>query len=89
VDVVDAPTKGVVIEKETAVWPAAIVTELGTPTPNRLELKVTVTPPSGAGLPSTTVPVADVPPITDDGLIERLNVGAGVIVSADVTVTPP
>ena len=48
-----------------------------------------VVPPAGAALPSVTVPVAEVPPMTEEGEIVRLNCEGGLIVSDAVWVTPP
>ena len=69
--------------------PAAIVTVAGTVALVALALRVTVAPPGGAGPFKVTVPVAPVPPITEDGRTERPDKPADVTVSeADCVFTP-
>jgi len=63
----------VVIGNVALVAPAATVTVVGTDATALFEDRLTTKPPVGA-LPfaNVTVPVADVPPGTDVGLIERV-----------------
>jgi hypothetical protein len=62
-------TKFVDTAKVMELWPAATVTLAGTFATAVLLLdSVTTVPPAGAALPSFTVPVVEVPPITVAGL---------------------
>jgi len=78
VDDVLLPTAVVVTVNVAVVAPAATVTLAGTvAAPVLLLLSVTAAPPAGAGPFSVTVPVEEVPPVTDVGLrFTKLGVGA-------------
>src|SRR5215472_5610555 len=70
----------VVMVKLLALLPAATVTVAGTWAAALSLLRATEAPPVGAGMTSWTVPVSEVPPITDDGLMpiaNRVGVPAG------------
>ena len=84
-------TADVVISNAALLLPAGTVTFAGTLTAVELLLKVTATPPLGAGPLSVTVPCAEKPPTTLAGLTDSvLNVtGTGVTMSVAVRVTPP
>ena len=69
------------ILNDAVVAPAATVTDPGTVALELLELSVIFVPPVGAAAKSVTVPVADVPPWTDVGLIEKPSSPDGLIVS--------
>ena len=60
-------TAVVVMVKVAVVAPAATVTLAGTDAAALLLDNVTLRPPVGAALPSVTVPVEEVPPVTDVG----------------------
>jgi hypothetical protein len=83
------PTAEVVIVKVAVVAPAATVTLAGTCAAAVLLLvRVTTAPPDGAGPVKVTVPVDDVPPITEVGLrVTEVSVAA-VTVRVAVFVTP-
>jgi len=49
IEVVEETAEVVIVNAADAVAPAATVTEAGTPTPGSLLLKLTLTPPAGAG----------------------------------------
>src|SRR5205814_7050269 len=69
VTAVAAVTALVVTAKLALVAPAATVTEAGTVAALRLLLaSVTIAPPTGAALPSVTLPVLPTPPVTAGGL---------------------
>ncbi len=73
-------TEVVVTGKVAEVAPAATVTEAGTEALVLLEESVTDAPPEGAAEERVTVPVAEVPPVTEAGLTETLEseaAGAG------------
>ena len=62
-------TGNVVTVNDALVAPAGNVTDAGTlAEPGRLLLRLTLSPPVGAGLSRVTVPLADVPPWTVVGL---------------------
>jgi hypothetical protein len=61
-------TAVVVTENVAVVCPAATVTLDGTRAAALLLERLTTAPPVGAAPFRVTVPVADVPPVTDDGL---------------------
>lgn len=48
-------------------WPAATVTVAGTCAAGLLLDRVTTAPPAGASLVRVTVPIEEVPPVTDVG----------------------
>ena len=87
---VEIATGDVVIPNVALLLPAGTVTLAGTPVADELSLKVTATPPLGAGPLSVTVPCAETPPTRLPGLTDSaLSVtGTGVTVSAAVRVTP-
>ena len=62
-------TAVVVTVKVAVVAPAATVTLAGTVAAALLLDKVTDSPPVGAALPKVTVPVDEVPPVTEVGFI--------------------
>ena len=70
-------TGNVVTVNDVLVAPAGMVTLGGTlAEPGRLLLRLTATPPAGAGLSTVTVPVDGEPPWTLVGLTEKpVNVG--------------
>ena len=87
-DALDA-TAEVVIVKIDVVAPAATVTLAGTRAAAVLLLvRVTTAPPAGAGPVKVTVPVDDVPPITEVGLRVTEVSAAAVTVKVAVFVTP-
>ena len=61
---------------------------VGTPTPDVSAVKVNTNPPVGAAVGNVIVPVADVPPISSYGAIERANLPGASIVRVLVTVPP-
>ena len=86
---VELSTADVVIPNVALLLPADTVTLAGTPVAVELSLKVTATPPLGAGPLSVTVPCAEAPPTTLAGLTDSvLSTGTGVTVSVAVRVTP-
>ena len=87
-DALDA-TAEVVIVKIDVVAPAATVMLAGTCAAAVLLLvRVTTAPPDGAGPVKVTVPVDDVPPITEVGLRVTEVSAAAVTVKVAVFVTP-
>jgi hypothetical protein len=81
----------VVTVKVAVVAPAATVTETGTVAEALLLESATLAPPEGAVPFKVTVPVAEVPPVTLEGLMDsedKETVADGVIVSAAVLLTP-
>src|SRR5436305_12745843 len=88
VTAVAAVTALVVTAKLALVAPAATVTEAGTVAALRLLLaSVTIAPPTGAALPSVTVPVLGTPPGTAVGLTLRPT-SAGFSVSVTILDAP-
>lgn len=80
VAVVDVATAVVVTVNVAVVAPAATVTVAGTFAMVELEVTLTAIPAVGAGLPRVTVPVAEVPPITDVGAtFSDVTVGAVIV----------
>ena len=65
-----ALTAVVVTVNVAVVAPAVTVTEAGTVAEALSEARFTTVPPAGAAELIVTVPVEDVPPITDVGLTE-------------------
>ena len=83
------PTAEVVIVNVALVAPAATVTLAGTWAAVVLLLvRVTTAPPDGAGPVKVTVPVDEVPPITELGLRLTGVSAAAVTVRVAVLVTP-
>ena len=83
------PTAEVVIVNVALVAPAATVTLAGTWAADVLLLvRVTTAPPDGAGPVKVTVPVDEVPPITELGLKLTEVSAAAVTVRVAVFVTP-
>jgi hypothetical protein len=79
----------VAIENVAVVAPETTVTEVGAVALVLLDCTVMLAPPEGAGPLRVTVPVDDVPPVTDVGERVRLVRLAGLIVRLEVFVTPP
>jgi hypothetical protein len=79
--VVKAPTAVVVTVNVADVEPAITVTEAGTVALLMLEASATAAPPVGAGPLKVTVPVDELPPITDVGLSLTPIRPAGVMLS--------
>ena len=69
------------------VDPAATVTLAGTVVEGSLLVSGTTAPPAGAALASVTVAVAEAPPNTDVGLIDKAERTSGVTVSVALFVT--
>ena len=88
---VELSTADVAISNAALLLSAGTVTFAGTLAAIELLLKVTATPPLGAGPFSVAVPCAEKPPTTLAGLTDSvLNVtGTGVTMSVAVRVTPP
>jgi len=87
-DALDA-TADVVIVKVAVVAPDATVTLAGKCAAEVLLLvRVTTAPPDGAGPVKVTVPVEDVPPVTEAGLRPTEASAAAVTVKVAVFVTP-
>ena len=83
------PTAEVVIVNVPLVAPAVTVTLAGTCAADVLLLvRVTTAPPDGAGPVKVTVPVDEVPPITELGLRLTEVSAAAVTVKVAVFVTP-
>ena len=83
------PTAEVVIVNVALVAPAVTVTLAGTCAADVLLLvRVTTAPPDGAGPVKVTVPVDEVPPITELGLRLTEVSAAAVTVKVAVFVTP-
>jgi len=83
------PTAEVVIVNVALVAPAVTVTLAGTCAADVLLLvRVTTAPPDGAGPVKVTVPVDEVPPITELGLRLTGVSAAAVTVRVAVFVTP-
>ena len=82
-------TELVVAVKVAVVAPAATVTDAGTWAAAVFELvSVTTAPPVGAGPLNVTVPVDEVPPTTEVGLmLTPLSAAPGVTVNAAVRLT--
>jgi hypothetical protein len=83
---VDELTALVVTEKVAVVAPAATVTLAGTTATALLLESVTVAPPTGAMLPSVTVPVEELPPATVAGLRVKFESTGGLMASVAVRV---
>ena len=69
---VEFETLVVVTVKVVLVWPAGTDTLVGTLAAALFEPSVTVTPAEPAGADSVTVPVAELPPVTVEGLTVTL-----------------
>ena len=65
---VEFETLVVVTAKVVLAWPAGTDTLAGTLAAGLFEPSVTVTPAEPAGADSVTVPVAELPPVTVEGL---------------------
>ena len=79
-------TAVVVMVKVAVVAPAATVTLAGTDAAALLLERVTLRPPVGAALPSVTVPVDEVPPVTEVGFIATDETTGGFTVSVPVCI---
>ena len=81
---------GVVVMPNVAeVWPAWMVTVVGTWAAELLELRVTIVPPVGAAPLSVTVPVEPVPPITVlVGMVTDLTATDAPMLKPELTVLP-
>ena len=66
--------------KVASVVPAAKIAVAGTEAQGELLLSWTIKPPTGAGLPILTIPVAVVPPVTVVGLKAKEVGGASPLV---------
>ena len=89
VTAVGTVTALVVTANVFVVAPAATVTETGTVAALLLLVSVTTAPPTGAALPSVTVPVLPTPPVTALGLtLTLLSAAGGLTVSGAVLATP-
>src|SRR5437870_4016674 len=91
---VELTTELVVPAKVALVAPAATVTLAGSEATAAFELeRLTRSPPLGAALVKVTVPVAEPPPVTVEGLkliaLRLAGGGTGLTVSVVVRVTPP
>lgn len=86
---VEVATPDVVIVKGAELDPAATVTVGGGAALGSLEERLTCTPPVGAGALRVTVPVDDVPPMTDVGLTVSLVGAGGLTVRVAVSETEP
>lgn len=76
-------TTGVVVTENVAVvCPAATVTVDGSCAAGLLLVRLTLAPPVGAAPLRVTVPVEDVPPVTDEGLSETVESEAAFTVKA-------
>ena len=83
-----AATADVFTAKVAVVATAATDTVGGTVALVEFEVSATAIPPFGAGLPRVTVPVAELPPITDDGVTARDVTDGATIVKIALKVTP-
>lgn len=89
VTAVTAVTVDVVTVNVAVVAPAATVTEAGTVAATLLDASVTTMPPAGAADNKVTVPVLDVPPVTDVGFKATvLSTGAVIPRDADWLIAP-
>src|SRR5438477_11780795 len=87
VTAVTAVTALLVIANVAVVAPAATVTEAGTVAALRwLLARVTIAPPTGAALPSVTLPVLPTPPVTAAGV--TVTTSGGFTVSVAVLARP-
>lgn len=89
VSVAVVATAVVVTVNVAVVDPAATTTEDGTDADVALEERVTVVPPVGAAPVRVTVPVEEVPPVTDVGLTATLDAVGASTVSFAVLVDAP
>jgi hypothetical protein len=82
-------TASVAIGNATLVWPASTVTldPVGI-TPGLLLVKLTASPPAGAGPASLTVPVVLMPPVIGLGLTVKLETVSGFTVNVAVVLAP-
>ena len=88
VAVIEVETAEVATEKLATVAPPATVTVAGTTALVVLELSLTVIPPAGATLPRVTVPVVEVPPITEVGATLSEEIVGALIVRAALALLP-
>ena len=89
VAVTDAKTAEVVIANVAVVAPAVTVTDVGGVALPELDVKLMTNPALGAMPFRVTVPVADVPPITEAGVIDKPVSAGGLMVSVADCVAPP
>ena len=86
---VKAATAEVVIVKPAEVAPAATLTLVGGVAEALLDVRVTDIPPVGAWPFSVTVPVEEMPPVTEFGETTKVLTFGGLTVSTPLAVTPP
>jgi hypothetical protein len=84
VAVVTLPTAVVLTVNVAVVAPAATVTLAGTVAAALSLDSATTAPPEGAELPSVTVPVEELPPLTVVGFRARIESAGGLMVSVAV-----
>ena len=81
-------TGTVLMLNDAVVAPAAMVTDAGTVATALLELRITTTPPTGAGALRVTVQILGVPPTTLLGLSVSFTVNPGIGTDAIPTEIP-
>ncbi len=89
IDAVTDTAEVVIVNAADAVAPAGTITDAGTPTPGSLLLRLTLTPPAGAGpFRFTLFKVAETPPTTVVGDNTTESNATGLSVRMAVLVTP-
>jgi len=81
-------TAEVVMVNFAVFCPAGTRTEAGTLAAVPLDERAMLIPPTGAAVPSVTVPVEGFPPTTETGLTDRLSKAGGLIVNVAVFAVP-